>query len=178
MSITYTILGFLRWGPLTGYDLKKMFDLSDILYWSGSNNQIYRPLVKLHEAGLVSRETERQADNPDRKVYTITAAGRAALQEWTRETPDLPYIKHPLLIQLLWADELEDATLEEILSRYEEAVQTEILMLREKETRRDLPREGTAAARLWRAAGERWIAIHENELAWVRELRRSLSPAE
>ncbi len=173
MSIEYTILGFLRWGPLTGYELKKMFALSDILYWSGSNNQIYRPLVKLHEAGLVTREIEHQDDNPSRKIYTITPAGREALREWLLNTPDLPYIKHPLLIQLMWADQLEEAELDEVLSRYEEAVRTEILMLREKETRRDLPPEQSPAARLWEAAGQRWLAIFENELAWVRELRRA-----
>lgn len=173
MAIDYVILGFLRWGPLTGYELKKMFALSDILYWSGSNNQIYRPLVALHKAGFVTREIEHQEDNPSRKIYTITPAGRTALREWLLDTPDLPYIKHPLLIQLLWADQLDEAELDQMLSRYEESVQSEILMLREREARRVLPKQESQAARLWEAAGQRWLAIFENELSWVRELRHS-----
>jgi DNA-binding PadR family transcriptional regulator len=178
LSIEYVILGFLRWGPATGYELKKRFVLSDVLYWSGSNNQIYRPLVKLHKAGMVTRRVKYQEDNPPRKIYTITAKGRAALREWAQETPTLPRIKHPLLIQLMWADELEEEAWDEVLTAYEEAVQTEILMLREREARRDAPPPGSRAARLWEAAGERWIAIYENELAWVRALRRSLAPVE
>lgn len=178
MSIKYAILGFLQWRPLTGYDLKKMFELSDILYWSGSNNQIYRPLVKLHEAGLVTRQVEYQEDNPPRKIYTITAKGRAALREWLLEAPNLPRIKHSLLIQLLWADDLEATDLDEMLTAYEEALRVEILMLREKEARRDEPPGESRAAQLWEAAGERWIAIHENELDWVRELRRSFIQSE
>ena len=48
MSIEHAILGLLSWRPMSGYDLKKIFEEASILYWSGNNNEIYRTLVKLH----------------------------------------------------------------------------------------------------------------------------------
>ena len=60
MSIQYAILGLLSQQPLTGYDLKKIFVEEETFYWSGNNNQIYRTLVKLHEAALVTQEVHHQ----------------------------------------------------------------------------------------------------------------------
>ena len=42
MSIHHAILGLLSWKPHTGYDLKKVFEDSAFMHWSGNNNQIYR----------------------------------------------------------------------------------------------------------------------------------------
>ncbi len=64
MTIDYAILGLLSWKPLSGYDLKKLFSDSSILYWSGNNNQIYKALIQLHQDGLVSQETQLQESLP------------------------------------------------------------------------------------------------------------------
>jgi hypothetical protein len=43
--------------------------------------------VRLTEEGLVSCREEHRSGKPDRKVYSITEKGRAALLEALRETP-------------------------------------------------------------------------------------------
>jgi DNA-binding PadR family transcriptional regulator len=175
MSIKYAILGLLSRAPMSGYDLKKMFAALDILYWSGNNNQIYTALLELHKAGWVSREVKLQEDNPPRKEYSLTEDGRVALHRWLRSEPDLPQIRHPLLVQLLWADLLSPPELDELLSSYEEEVQVKVLMLREEARRKGVDKKGTARETfLWRMIGERWLAIHEEELLWARALRESL----
>jgi len=48
--------------------------------------QVYVPLTRLEKAGLISSERVGQADRPDRKVYRLTAPGRARLTEWLADT--------------------------------------------------------------------------------------------
>lgn len=176
MAIQYAILGLLSWQPLTGYDLKQIFRDSTTMYWSGSNNQIYRTLVKLHDDGLVSREIEDQESGPSRKVYSITAAGEAALREWLLSPPELPEIKHPFFIQLAWADKLTPDELDDVLAAYENEVHTKLLMLREQ-SRRDagsLPDRTARERLLWERITANWLDYYSRELAWVQTLRVDL----
>ena len=80
MSLEYAILGFLNYRPLSGYDLKKVFDNSVRHFWPADQSQIYRTLAKLAEQGHVEQEIVRGLDRPDRKEYRITPGrpGRAA----------------------------------------------------------------------------------------------------
>ena len=176
MSIAYAILGYLSWTPLTGYDLKKLFSESTSMYWSGNNNQIYRTLVELHTAGWVSLEVQHRDDHPSRKIYSITAPGRAALRDWVLSTPELPYSRGTFLVQLAWADQLSPAELDDLLARYEEEVRVQALMLREQAQRkRAAPDRTPREVRLWDAIAAHDIGFYEQELAWVRDLRRALA---
>ena len=60
MMIDYAILGLLSWKPLTGYDVKRMMQDSPSLYWSGSNNQIFKALVNLLDNGFVTNKIQYQ----------------------------------------------------------------------------------------------------------------------
>ena len=48
--------------------------------------QVYVTLNRLEKAGLVSSARVGQTDRPDRKVYELTAAGRARVMEWLADT--------------------------------------------------------------------------------------------
>jgi DNA-binding PadR family transcriptional regulator len=175
LTLAYAILGLLSWRPLSGYDLKKLFTDSDILYWSGNNNQIYKTLVQLREEGLVTQEVQYQAYLPARKVYTITIKGQAALKTWVLSTPALPEIHNAFLIQLSWADLLTDEELDALLQQYETEVQMQLAMQMEKNRRMQpstarTPRE----AYLWEMTAKNLISAYENELAWVRQVQEGL----
>lgn len=78
MDIGSTLLGFLMYRSMTGYELKKFFSMS-FSYFSGlSYGSIYPALKKMEKAGLISMRLEVQDGAPNRKVYTITKAGRKA----------------------------------------------------------------------------------------------------
>lgn len=175
--IKYAILGLLSWQPMAGYDLKKIFAASPILYWSGNNNQIYTALVQLHKEKLVTKEVQPQEDNPPRKVYTITERGWAALREWALTQPELPQRRHPFLVQLMWADQLTPDEIDNLLAAYEEALRVEELMAREQHARATaaMPARTSREGLLWEAIGQNVIDAHENELQWVRRLRADLA---
>ncbi len=175
MTIKYAILGFLSWRAVTGYDLKKMFADAMFIYWSGSNNQIYRTLVQLHKEGLVTSEVQHQESGPSRKVYTITEQGLSELRQWVLSSPELPQLRNSFLIQLAWADQLEPGEMDTLLEKYEYEVHMQSLMYREQKRRNRInPARTERESYLWDMISDNWIAFYENELAWVRKLRKEL----
>ncbi len=178
MSIKYVILGLLSEEPLTGYDLKKKFSSSDLLHWSGNNNQIYRTLVQLHQEQLVTIEVEQQESKPPRKIYTLSAAGHAVLREWLASPPELPQLRSPLLLQLLWADQLDAAALDQMLAAYADELQTHVLLLREQARRTLGLDQAHAASSLRTHVAQHWLALYEHELRWVRQLHSSRQTAQ
>lgn len=183
MTIDYAILGLLSLKPLSGYDLKKIFEDSIALYWSGNNNEIYRALLDLRDRGLVDCETLQQESLPARKVYSITAEGQQALAAWAQTPPALPQKRHTLLIQLAWADALPAAEIDRLLAAYEDELANQILICQ----RQMLPAEGRARflnpaqartpreALLWQALLSNYLIFYLTEQGWVRQLRRDLA---
>lgn len=185
MSIEHAILGLLSVGPLSGYDIKRKFADSLALPWSGNNNQIYTTLVKLHRNGLVSRQTENAESGPSRKVYSITEHGLVELKHWALSHPELPQLRHPFLAQLAWGDQLSPADLDALLAKYEDEAGNQLILFQARHPHWDAQAHGDSYADLtqartpreaflWSALLEHGIAFYENELRWVRELRKSL----
>jgi len=171
VSIKYVILGFLSESPLTGYDLKKKFSVSDIFHWSGNNNQIYRTLVELHDEQLVTIEVEYQESKPPRKIYTITEAGLTALRSWVLSPPELPQFRNALLMQLMWAEHVEADAVSEMLGTYEDELHEHIVVLREQARRNQMnPQKAMLRERI----AEHWIGFYEMELNWVNQLRQEM----
>ena len=129
--IRYAILGLLSWQPLSGYDLKKIISGSQVFYWSGNNNQIYTALIRLHEAGLVTRQVQQQESLPAKKIYSITQQGRAELRNWVLSTMELPELRSTFLIQLASADALTAGELDALIGRYEAEIELQLRMQRE-----------------------------------------------
>lgn len=175
MSIKHAILGILSWKPSTGYDLKKVFEESSIMYWSGNNNQIYKTLIQLLDDGLVTNEVLHKESSPSKKLYTITREGSSALKEWVLSTPELPEFKKTFLVQLAWADQLDEKELDDLLSRYENEINIQLLMQQEK-VRRGInsPKRTIREVRLWDMISENIISSYKNELDWIRNIRKEM----
>ncbi|GIQ70501.1 DUF4180 domain-containing protein [Xylanibacillus composti] len=175
MSIQLAILGVLSWKPSTGYELKKIFEDSSFMYWSGNNNQIYKALMKLEDEDLVTSELVHQETSPSKKIYTITEEGLKELKEWLVSSPEAPEIKKTFLVQLAWSDMLSNQELSEVLSKYENEIKLQLIMQKEK-YRRNLhsPNRSTRESLLWEMISENIISTYTNELNWVRETRQKL----
>ena len=175
MSIKYAILGLLSWKPSTGYDMKKVFEESSIMYWSGNNNQIYKALIQLLDEGLVTNEVLHKESTPSKKLYTITSEGSAALKEWVLSAPELPEFKKTFLVQLAWADQLDSRELDDLLERYENEVNIQLLMQQEKARRGiNSPKRTTREVYLWDMISENVISSYKNELDWIRKVRKEM----
>lgn len=83
-------LGALSFGAASGYEIKKMFEdgLLGHLH-EASFGSIYPALTRLEQEGLATATAMAQEKRPDKKVYSLTAKGRAALVE-ALEVPHSP----------------------------------------------------------------------------------------
>jgi PadR family transcriptional regulator, regulatory protein AphA len=81
----YALLGLLSWGPMSGYDIKKVAEQSISNFWNESYGQIYPILKRLAAEGLAATSVAKRAGKPERYVYALTEKGRKALQRWLRK---------------------------------------------------------------------------------------------
>lgn len=118
MSLAHAILGLLQQEEMTGYDLKtSCFDQCIAHLWPADQAQIYRTLDKLVEQGWITCTVAIQQERPNRKVYSVTEAGKAELSRWLQCPQPLPTVREPLLIQLFFAEGLPDGTIIHLLKQ-------------------------------------------------------------
>ncbi len=98
-TLGYALLGILARKPSSGYDLGRELKKPIGFYWQARYSQIYPELGKLQVQGLVTFEQVEQQDLPDKKVYTITPAGRAALEKWVTTPLDEPVQRDELVLR-------------------------------------------------------------------------------
>jgi DNA-binding PadR family transcriptional regulator len=103
-TTSYIILGLLTFQEMSGYDLKLLADRSvKYFYWSPTKSQIYSELRRLESHGLVTMREVIQERRPDKRIYTITPAGRQAIQKWLVQTDIKPdTYKSQLLLKLFF----------------------------------------------------------------------------
>ncbi|MCY3548437.1 MAG: PadR family transcriptional regulator [Gemmatimonadetes bacterium] len=107
MSLDHILLGLLR-EPATGYDLKNVFGETVQHFWSARLSQIYPTLKRLEQRQMLDSRWEPSPKGPDRKVYTLTDAGRAELLRWLRDDPAVGTERFAYLAQLYFMDTIGD----------------------------------------------------------------------
>ncbi|MGI8711967.1 MAG: PadR family transcriptional regulator [Solirubrobacteraceae bacterium] len=102
----YVVLGMLRLGARSGYEIKRAVELSIRFFWTISQAQIYPSLERLERAELVHGSSDPQGRRP-RRVFEITEAGDAALGDWLRRIEPMPFELRDIgLVKLFFADAL------------------------------------------------------------------------
>jgi DNA-binding PadR family transcriptional regulator len=106
---SYVILGMLRLGRHTGYEIKSLVDVSTRFFWAASYGQIYPELARLEERGLVRGKDDR-TNGRRRRAYELTAAGQRALHDWlTSEEPLRIELRHEGALKFFFSDALSAA---------------------------------------------------------------------
>lgn len=168
MSLPHAILGFLQEQPMTGYDLKtQYFDQSIAHFWPADQAQIYRTLDKMAADGWVESQLEIQDNRPNRKVYSITEAGRAELSQWLTTTLPLPSYREPFLIQLFFMKQLSN---EQILNMLEEQKKAHAARVAEYQKLPVPPLDESSGSReqlLQRLTLELGLRIEQTKIDWL-----------
>jgi DNA-binding PadR family transcriptional regulator len=102
MDVQSVLLGFLMRSSMTGYDLRKAFSMSFSFFSGLSYGSIYPSLKKMESRGLISKQVEIQDGTPNRKVYTVTEAGKRVFLDALRSpfVPEQP--KSAFLMKLFF----------------------------------------------------------------------------
>ncbi|MBE1532196.1 PadR family transcriptional regulator [Actinomadura algeriensis] len=104
MALRHAILAGLLEGEASGYDLAKIFDSSVANFWMATPQQLYRELDRMAGDGLVAARVVRQERRPDKRLFTLTDAGRRALHDFTAAPPRPGAMRDELLVQLQAVD--------------------------------------------------------------------------
>lgn len=166
MQLRHAILGLLDIAPQSGYDLGRAFAGSVAHFWHADQSQIYRTIDRLEADGAVATEVVPQEGRPDRRVHSLTDAGRTELGEWLRSPVEAPLPKEPFLARLFFADSLGPDGVIALLDERADAVRGERAQLEE------LPRPTEGLGALLRVATlDAGLRAAEAELAWIAEVR-------
>jgi DNA-binding PadR family transcriptional regulator len=123
MALRHALMAALLEGEASGYDLAKGFDASVANFWAATPQQLYRELDRMAADGLVHARVVHQERRPDKRLFSLAAAGHRALREFTARPPRPGVIRDELLVQVQAVDAGDGAAvrraLEERMSRAE-----------------------------------------------------------
>jgi Predicted transcriptional regulators len=183
MSLKHGLLGLLKYGDMTGYDLDKAFKASLHPAWNAQTSQIYRELLIMEEKGWLSSRVELQQGKPNRKYYQITDEGVTELKQWlsTDHLTEELFLKHPFFLQLFFAGE---NTLEEnidLLSELKKRCKNEIdtierMYMEAEEYRNHVADENKT--KYWQLANSLGKSYYQNFIDWADGAIESLKEKE
>ncbi|HET7433318.1 MAG TPA: PadR family transcriptional regulator [Thermoanaerobaculia bacterium] len=172
-EMDYTILGIIgRQGPLSAYDIRKVFAASLTPTWSSSTGSVYPSSRRLLAAKLISESAPEGARS--RKRLRITPKGRNALTEWLTDvhaavaspTPDP--IRTRMYFLAVLDEEQRNGLVAAALARTDEAIAIS------RQRLRDRSHEGRDDWELWAAEGVLYeLEARREWLTWfTRRMRR------
>jgi DNA-binding PadR family transcriptional regulator len=84
MSVRNALLGLLLQSPRHGYELRSAFEavVGGEANWDVKPAQVYMTLARLEEAGLVTVKATGKGAGPEKRIYSVTRAGREGFRSW------------------------------------------------------------------------------------------------
>ncbi len=100
VALRDAVLAALLDGESSGYDLAKSFDASVANFWTATPQQLYRELERLAADGLIEARVVQQERRPNKRLFSLTAAGRAAIAAFSAAPPRRSTFRDELLIKV------------------------------------------------------------------------------
>ncbi len=170
MPLSHAILGFLEYGPMSGYDLKKFFDQSIVHFWSATQSHIYKALENLEKDGMTESQVIQQEGKPNRKQYQITDAGRAELRRWVATPLPVESPRAAWLIQVFFAHGIANEQIADLFEKRIEALRIYLTQCRlaQKNIDENYKRVGIKRLHdLWQFTLDYGTDYYENEIRWL-----------
>jgi len=172
------ILTVLAHRPMTGYELARNFDQVLSHFWRASHQQIYRELARMHSDGDVVFRAVAQSGRPEKKLYSLTKTGRAALKKWVAEPTDPPRPQYDLLVKLLAGLLVNKPALKHEIARVHDETITYLQLLHSMQERCLKQPLETGYDQALFLALRRGLLLVQAQSAWLREVSGFLSTGE
>ncbi len=152
------VLGMIRLGRRTGYEMKQLVDVSTRFFWAASYGQIYPELRRLEEQGLVTGQPD-PAGGRNRTEYSLTPAGERALDEWLAAEGELMFeLRYEGLLKLFFSTGRERSELQPTVRAMRERHEQIAAQLRAIGEVAEDPDPGPPMVRAFGIAFNEWIA--------------------
>lgn len=171
----FVVLGMVRLGARSGYEIKQLVEVSIRFFWTISQVQIYPSLKRLEAKGLVRGRADPRGRRP-RRTYAITERGESALEEWLCREEPMPFeLRDVGMLKLFFADELDPSDATSLLAALRRRSEERVATLREIEGLAQAAEEdGNLHPMVTLRLG---IAFHEAMIEVCAEYERQLAPA-
>src|SRR3954470_15852445 len=117
----------------SGYDLLKAIEQSVGFFWTPARSQLYALLPRLVDRGLLTARRVEQDKRPDKTVYRITAAGRAALREGLEQAS--PAVdRNPFELRIFFGDHMRPEAVRRMIERRRDESRAHLAILEEIES--------------------------------------------
>jgi DNA-binding PadR family transcriptional regulator len=100
MALRNAVLAALLEGEASGYDLAKGFDASVANFWMATPQQLYKELERMAAEGLIDTRVVEQERRPNKRLHSITPAGRTALRAFVAEPAKPTAIRDELMVKV------------------------------------------------------------------------------
>ncbi|MBO3725715.1 PadR family transcriptional regulator [Actinomyces bowdenii] len=125
MKLRHAILGLLADEPRSGYDISRAFAGSVVHFWYADQSQVYRTISRLEADGAISTRVIPQSGRPDRRVHSLTDAGRAELDAWLTSPLEPRQNKDTLLARVFFAASLGHEGVLALLDEVEQMIRAD-----------------------------------------------------
>jgi DNA-binding PadR family transcriptional regulator len=135
LTIELGLLGYLRPGPLHGYQIHQRLQEQDGpgLVWRIKQARLYAHLGKLEEAGFLQSSMQPQETRPTRRVYRLTKEGREVYDQWMVTTVSTPrQIRQEFMVKLYFAQRESPQTVITLLDNQLSACQNWLEMYQQQ----------------------------------------------
>jgi PadR family transcriptional regulator, regulatory protein AphA len=170
MPLEHAILAFLEFKPMSGYDLKKFFDVSVAHFWSATQSHIYKSLEGLEKKGWAKPQVIQQEGKPNRKEYQLTDEGRAELRRWLVTPLPMDPVRESSLIQIFFSHFSSNEEIAALFEARTKEIREQIEILKtgaQAAIDENAKQVGVERARqLWQITLDYGIGHYEFELAW------------
>jgi PadR family transcriptional regulator, regulatory protein AphA len=167
------ILGLLRFGPRSGYDVRRNIEMSTRFFWGASYGQIYPELRRLEAHGLVEVEHDDEGGRR-RRVYRLTQAGGRVLADWLEADSDLFQYRDEGLLRLFFGDFTDRDTALANVRRMREWREAAVAFFR-SEIEPVAQEDVEAGYAFTHRALEFGIVMLDAQAKWLAELERELT---
>lgn len=174
VPVRHALLGLLHQRPRHGYDLREAYLalVGGPSVWDLKPAQVYTTLARLERDGLIEPIETARIGGPDRVVYSVTDAGRAALAAWLSEGVHGDHVRDHFFVKLMVALGTPEADPREVLKVQRATLYRDLHALTAKRAHVDRGVELARAMLLDKAvmhleADLRWLDMVEGRLAEV-----------
>ncbi|MDF1722274.1 MAG: PadR family transcriptional regulator [Minwuia sp.] len=129
MDIRTLCLGILTLRDATGYEIKKVFEDELSHFYEASFGSIYPALNRMTDDGWIIGKAEAQDGRPDKKVYSITSAGRMAFMDALDKKPRKDRIRSEFLAMMMFSDLMTPSRIAHLIDERLKGLATKIAEL-------------------------------------------------
>ncbi|MDX3076267.1 PadR family transcriptional regulator [Streptomyces sp. NPDC088354] len=126
MALRNAVMAALLEGEASGYDLSKRFDASVANFWMATPQQLYKELDRMESQGLIEARVVLQERRPNKRLYSLTGAGRQALHDYTAEPARPTAIRDELLVKVQSVDAGDPAAVRTAIAEHLESARAKL----------------------------------------------------